>query len=86
MILTRVFTPETTGGFFFATALAFLVLLFTTFGTHIHLVRAVARDPEKGLERLGEVIKLRVPLTALALLVLSGGALVFAPAIAPVGR
>jgi O-antigen/teichoic acid export membrane protein len=84
MILTRVFTPEAMGGFFFATALAFLVLLLTTFGTHLHLVRAVARDPERGLDRLGEVIELRLPLTALALLVLSGGALVFAPAVAPV--
>jgi O-antigen/teichoic acid export membrane protein len=60
------------------------VLLFTTFGTHIHLVRAVAREPEPGLDRSGEVIKLRLPLTAPALIVLSGGALTFAPAVAPV--
>lgn len=84
MILTRVFSPDAMGGFFFATALAFLALLFTTFGTHFHLVRAVARDPDRGLDQLGEVIKLRVPLTGLALLVLSGGALILAPAVAAV--
>jgi O-antigen/teichoic acid export membrane protein len=84
MILTRVFTPDAMGEFFFAIALASLVLLFTTFGTHFHLVRAVARDPDRGLDRLGEVIKLRVPLTGLALLVLSGGALMLAPAVAPI--
>lgn len=84
MILTRVFAPEVMGGFFFATALAFLVLLFTTFGTHIHLVRAVAQDPERGLGHLGEVIELRLPLTALALLALAGGALILAPDLVPV--
>jgi O-antigen/teichoic acid export membrane protein len=84
MILTRVFSPDAMGEFFFAVALASLVLLLTTFGTHFHLVRAVARDPDRGLDRLGEVIKLRLPLTGLALLVLSGGAVMFAPAVAPV--
>ena len=84
MILTRVFAPEVMGTVFFSTALAYLVLLFTTFGTHIHLVRAVARNPGQGLGHLGEVLELRLPLTALALLLLGGGALVFAPALAPV--
>jgi len=72
------------GTFFFSTALCFLVLLFTAFGTHIHLVRAVARTPERGLDHLGEVLGLRLPLTALALLLLGGAALAFAPAFAPV--
>ena len=84
MILTRFFAPEVMGGFFFSTALAFLVLLFTTFGTHIHLVRAVARDPERGLGRLGDVIGLRLPLTGLALLALAGAAVILAPGLMPV--
>lgn len=84
MILTRVFDPQIMGTFFFSTALAFLVLLFTTFGTHSHLVRAVAREPARGLDHLGDVIELRLALTTLALLVMGGGALAFAPAIAPV--
>jgi O-antigen/teichoic acid export membrane protein len=84
MILTRAFAPEVMGGFFVSTAIAALVLLFTTFGTHIHLVRAVARDPERGLIRLGEVIQLRVPLTALALFALAGGSAIFAPDLMPV--
>jgi O-antigen/teichoic acid export membrane protein len=84
MILTRVFAPEIMGGFFFSTALAFLVLLFTTFGTHVHLVRAVARDPERGRDRLGEVLELRLVLTSVALLALAGGALFLAPELMPV--
>ena len=84
MILTRVFAPEAMGTFFFSTALAFLVLLFTAFGTHVHLVRAVARTPERGLDQLGDVLGLRLPLTALALLLLGGATLAFAPALAPV--
>ncbi len=84
MILTRVFPPEAMGVFFFATALTFLVLLFTTFGTHIHLVRAVARAPERGLDELGAVLGLRLPLTSLALLLLGGAVLAIAPALAPI--
>lgn len=84
MILTRVFAPEVMGGFFFSTALAFLVLLLTTFGTHIHLVRAVARDPVQGLGRLGEVVEFRLPLTGLALLAIVGLAVILAPDLMPV--
>jgi O-antigen/teichoic acid export membrane protein len=84
MILTRVFAPEAMGAFFFSTALASLLLLFTTFGTHIHLVRAVARCREQALDRLGEVIELRLPLTGVALLALAGTTLVLAPDLAPV--
>jgi O-antigen/teichoic acid export membrane protein len=72
------------GGFFFASAYAYVFALVVTFGTNMHLVRAVAEHPEQGLERLGEVLALRLPLLLAALVLMNGLAYGFAPELFPV--
>ncbi|MGH6945568.1 MAG: oligosaccharide flippase family protein [Geminicoccaceae bacterium] len=82
MVLTRVFAPDAMGGFFFASSLAFFFVLLTIFGTNQYLTRAVATRPEQGLDRLGEVLALRLLLTVLAIALMNGIMLVFAPQLA----
>ena len=48
MILTRVFPVNQMGGFFFASVYSFFFSLLVTFGTNLHLVRAVAADAQRG--------------------------------------
>jgi PST family polysaccharide transporter len=79
MILTRVFPMAEMGGFFFASAYTYVFALLVTFGTNMHLVRAVAEDPERGIDRLGEVLALRLPLMLAALVLMNGLAYGFAP-------
>lgn len=78
MILTRIFSMDEMGGFFFASAYVYFFSILVAFGTNIHLVRSVASNPEHGLDRLGEVLALRLPLTLAAFIVLNCFALVFA--------
>lgn len=84
MILTRVFSMSEMGGFFFASAYAYVFALLVTFGTNLHLVRAVAEHPERGLDRLGEVLALRLPLMLAALVLMNAIAYGFAPDLFPV--
>lgn len=82
MILTRVFTPEAMGGFFFASSLSFLVALVTVFGTTQHLIRSVAANPEAGLGQLGQVLSLRLVLCTAALVTMNTLAMAMAPDLA----
>lgn len=84
MILTRAFAPAEMGQYFLVTAICFLVLLLTTFGTHQHLSRAVASDADGGLALLGQVLVLRLPLTLGALVVLNAATALAAPALLPI--
>ena len=79
MILTRIYSTEVMGGFFFATAFSFFVSLIASFGTNIHLVRAVAAEPGRGLEQLGEVLGLRIPLSIAAFIIINSTTMAFAP-------
>jgi PST family polysaccharide transporter len=79
MILTRVFTMDEMGGFFFAAAYSFFFSLLVAFGTNLHLVRSVAAEPQRGLDHLGEVLALRIPLTIAALIVMNSVILAFVP-------
>ena len=81
MILTRAFGPETMGYYFVFTAICFLTLIVTTFGTHQFLVREVAKDPENGIGLLSEVLVLRSALTILALILLNVAAYIASPSL-----
>jgi len=59
------------GVFFFAVALAEIVSMFVQFGTNENLVRSVAAKPDQALDSLGEVVGLRLVVTAIALAGLS---------------
>ncbi|MCA9471707.1 MAG: oligosaccharide flippase family protein [Nitrospirales bacterium] len=78
-ILTRVYATEVMGDFFFATALSFFVSMIASFGTNLHLVRAVAAQPHQGLEQLGEVLGLRLSSAVIAFFLLNGSIWVVAP-------
>jgi O-antigen/teichoic acid export membrane protein len=79
MILTRAFSPETMGYYFVFSAICFLILIPTTFGTHQFLVRGVAKAPDNGLDLLRDVLALKLSLTLVALGLLNLGVAIAAP-------
>ena len=79
MILTRAFSPETMGYYFVFSAICFLILIPTTFGTHQFLVRGVAKAPNDSLELLRDVLALKLSLTIVALGLLNLGVAIAAP-------
>jgi O-antigen/teichoic acid export membrane protein len=81
MILTRAFSPETMGYYFVFSAVCFLVLIPTTFGTHQFLVRGVAKAPDDSLELLRDVLALKLSLTVVALGLLNLGVAIAAPSL-----
>jgi O-antigen/teichoic acid export membrane protein len=83
-ILARHFDQPDMGRVFFAFTLAALVAAVTELGTSRYLVREVASRPESGLDRLGEVLALRVPLVLGGLVALNAGMAIARPALAPV--
>ena len=79
MILTRAFSPETMGYYFVFSAVCFLILIPTTFGTHQFLVRGVAKAPNDSLELLRDVLALKLSLTLIALGLVNLGVAIAAP-------
>ncbi len=59
------------GAFFFAVSVCTVAALLTEFGTSRYLVRSVAQDREGAAAYLGSVLRLRLPMLALAVVVIN---------------
>lgn len=83
-ILARYVDQTDMGRVFFAFTLAWVVAVVTELGTSRYLVREVATRPESGLDRLGEVLALRVPLVAGGFMLVNAAVAMVQPELAPV--
>jgi O-antigen/teichoic acid export membrane protein len=63
-ILTRYLAKDEMGEFFFAASLAGFFVMISELGINSYLTREIAREPEKALDFMSEVVSLRVPLYA----------------------
>ena len=66
-VLIRYLDKSLMGEYFFAISVLSLVVLLTEAGTSRHLVRSVAADTTKAAELLGQVLRFRLMLIAVAL-------------------
>jgi O-antigen/teichoic acid export membrane protein len=83
-MLARHFDQSDMGRLFFALTLASMVAALTELGTGRYLVREVATRPEAALQRLGDVLALRLPLMVVGFLLLNAATAVVRPALLPV--
>lgn len=71
-ILTRYLAKNEMGEFFFAASFAGFFAMISELGINSYLTRKIAREPERALDLMSEVLSLRVPLYAVYLLLLNG--------------
>ena len=78
-LFARLYDLSDMGTYFYAVALAEITCLVVQFGTNENLVRSVAAKPEQALDSLGEVVGLRLVVTAIAMAGLSAFFLLWKP-------
>lgn len=70
-ILTRYLAKDEMGEFFFAASLAGIFAMIPELGINSYLTREIAREPEKTLDLMSEVLSLRIPLYAVYFILLN---------------
>ncbi len=81
--MTRHLAREQMGEFFLAAAIGTVAAQATELGTSRHLIRAVARDHGGALAELSRVLALRLPVMALAYVLVNAVCLVVKPSLSP---
>lgn len=84
VLLGRYLDKGSMGQFFVAATIGMIAAAITELGTGRHLIREIAATPQHALRHLGEVLSLRLPLTACALLVVNAAVHLLDPALGSV--
>lgn len=84
VLLGRYLDKGSMGQFFVAATIGMIAAAITELGTGRHLIREIAATPQHALRHLGEVLSLRLPLTAGALILVNAAVQLFDPALGSV--
>lgn len=84
VLLGRYLDKASMGQFFVAATIATIAAAVTELGTGRHLIREIAATPQHALRHLGDVLSLRLPLTACALILVNAAVQLFDPALGSV--
>jgi PST family polysaccharide transporter len=82
-VMTRHLARERMGEFFLAAAIGTLTAQATELGTSRHLIRTVARDHAGALGQLSRVLALRLPVMAIAYVLVNAACFVVKPSLSP---
>jgi O-antigen/teichoic acid export membrane protein len=83
-VLTRTLLPVDLGRMFFAATISGIAATVLSFGTEHHLIRAVAADPNRALQNLGEVLSTRLQNMLVVYTVLNAAFWLLDPTLEPV--
>jgi O-antigen/teichoic acid export membrane protein len=84
VLLGRYLDKGSMGQFFVAATIAMIAAALTELGTGRHLIREIAATPQHAMRHLGDVLSLRLPLIACALVLVNAAVRLFDPALASV--
>jgi O-antigen/teichoic acid export membrane protein len=84
VLLGRYLDKGSMGQFFVAATIAMIAAAVTELGTGRHLIREIATTPQHALRHLGDVLSLRLPLTAGALILVNAAVHLVDPALGSV--
>jgi O-antigen/teichoic acid export membrane protein len=84
VLLSRYLDKGSMGRFFVAATIGTIAAAITELGTGRHLVREIATTPQHALRHLGDVLSLRLPLSAGALILVNVAVHLFDPALGSV--
>ncbi len=83
-LLARSLVKEDFGRLMFVLALATIGVHFTELGTRAHLIRSIAPASHQALDRLSEVLSLRVPMLAAFVALMIGGVWLYDATLLPI--
>lgn len=84
VLLGRYLDKGSMGQFFVAATIGMIAAAVTELGTGRHLIREIATTPQHAMRHLGDVLSLRLPLTAGALIMVNAAVHLFHPALGSV--